>query len=121
MSDTTLYSGLYQQLSQYAELVDDVLLSMVGDNPEKNVQLYKRLGGLLEDLLTESEGRLSTKIIAQLLWDDDDIVQNELPEVAKGLRSGKVDKTAKEVLERFARLLEQERTTIMSRIRGERR
>lgn len=121
MSDTTLYSGLYQQLSEYAELVDDVLLTVVGNNREKNVELYKRLGGLLESLVTESEGRLSTKIIAQLLRENDDVVQNELSEITQGLQNGKVDEITRDVLERFARLLEQERTILMSRIRGERR
>lgn len=122
MSDTTLYSGLYQQIGIYADLVDDVLVTLINKSSQPNYELHKRLGELLIELTSKSHGNLSAKMIAQLIYDDDDgITEAELIEAAEALEAGIADDVTKEILERLARCLEQERTKVMARIRGERR
>jgi hypothetical protein len=119
MSDTTLYSSLYQQISQYAELIDETLIAFV--SKRRDVKLEKRLGDMLIELANPNEGHLAPRMISQMILDEDAIGSNELEAAGKSLQDGNIDEITKGVIEQVARLLEQERTKAMARMRGETR
>jgi hypothetical protein len=119
MSETTLYSGLYQQISEYAELIDEALVSFVSKREDLN--LYRRLGDVLAQLADPHHGRLANRMVSQLILDNDLIGQGELETASEMLRTGNVDDQTRDVIERLARSLERERTNAMARMRGEQR
>jgi hypothetical protein len=119
MSETTLYSSLYQQISEYAELVDEALIALIGQ--ENDTRLFQQLGKLLEQLANPPQGQLASRMVSELILDSDMVGQSELEMAAQALRAGDIDDVTREIIERLARSLEQERTKVMARIRGERR
>ena len=119
MSDTTLYSSLYTHISEYAELIDDLLVSLITNRPEP--KLYQRLGETLKQLANSSQPRLTDRMISQLVFEGEAIEQWELLAASDALLNGDIDELTKDVIERLARSLEQERTKAMARIRGEMR
>jgi uncharacterized protein with von Willebrand factor type A (vWA) domain len=117
MSDTTLYSGLYQQISEYAERIDEALITFVTQQP--NPSLYRELGNILAQFADPHQGRLANRLIAQMILEDDAVGQNELEIASETLQTGVVDEITRDVIERLAHSLEQERTKAMARMRGE--
>jgi len=119
MSDTTLYSSLYQQISEYAELVDEALIALISQ--KNDTRLFQQLGKMLGQLANPPEGQLGSRMVSELILDSDIVGQSELEMAAEALGTGDIDDVTREIIERLARSLEQERSKAMARIRGERR
>jgi hypothetical protein len=119
MSDTTLYSSLYQQITAYAELIDEALVAFVHQRDDP--RLYKRLGEMLNQLAHPAQGQLADRMVAQMILDHDTVGQSDLDMAAEAFRNGIVDEVARSTVEQLASALEQERTKAMARMHGERR
>lgn len=118
MSDTSLYSGLYQQIREYAEMVDDVIIDLKEGTSSPSDAHRKELGELLVKLAGDRWDDLSTRLVALMLRDKGDIAQAEWARVGNALLSSKTDSSVVEPLEHLARSLEQEQAGVMERIRG---
>jgi hypothetical protein len=117
MSDIGLNSGLYGQMREYAELLDDVLIGL-----KTNVALPSDSRQRLADFLTALEADnwqdVPTRVIAILLRDKAYVEKNDWPALASALLSDEIDETVINKLERLAWSLEQEQSIAMARIRG---
>ena len=119
MSDTTFYSGLYQRISDYAELVDEVLLTLLAEDSQPNSELQRRLAQALLRLTDDKQEHTGSRLVSFLLVENDDIDTGDLSATAEALLKGTANEVTNEVLERFARVLERERTRAMARVRGD--
>ena len=122
MSDTGIFAGLHQQISVCADLIDDVLVYMDSADGEHSKELQQQLGNKLFEIIDPDKKEvLSLKIIAMLLDDADSVSMKELAKAASVLQTGQIDITTRDVLERVAQVLDQERTKALARMRGSRR
>jgi hypothetical protein len=119
MSDTTFYSGLYQRISDYAELVDEVLLMFLEEDSQPISEPQKRLAQALLRLTDDNQEHTGSRLVSFLLNESDDIDTGDLSTAAEALLNGTANEVTNEVLEQFARVLERERTRAMARVRGD--
>lgn len=118
MSDVGFHSGLYQQIREYAELVDEVLIDIKDGISLASDSSRRKVGALLISL---GEGRyndFSTRLLVFSLRGREGIASGELSRLGKALLGTKVDEQEIGLLERFARTLEQEQAVAMARMRG---
>lgn len=119
MSDIGLHSGLYGQMREYAELLDDVLVSLkVGSTPPLGDDSLQRLADFLIALGADNWQDLSTRLIAILLREKAHVEKNDWPALGRALLNGEVDEAVINKLEHLAWSLEQEQAVAMARIRG---
>jgi hypothetical protein len=119
MSDTTLYSSLYQQISEYAEQVDEVLVALVTHRHDP--ALFRQMAETLKQIVDPVEGQLANRMIAEMIFTEEIVGRSDLEMAVDALETDHVNETTRDIIERLARSLEQERTKAMARIRGERR
>jgi len=117
MTNPGLYSGIYQQIREYAELVDNVLVNLKS-NQNSDASTRHRLAELLSDLAVERTNALSTRMIALLIIGDDATSRIRWSRLATALKAEKVDASAIRELESLAQLLEQVQADAMAKMRG---
>ena len=118
MSDTGLYSGVYQKIGEYADLVDNVLIMMIADQIEGKNTNYNKLGGILLALAEKKNINTSITYVSMTIEDTNLLTEKQLQRLGQNLVDGAVDDKDIITLERFAQLLERERTKVMARMRS---
>jgi hypothetical protein len=118
MSDTGLFSSIYEQIREYAALVDDVLVSLKDGTSSPTDPFRQKLGGLLINLANQQYSDASNRLIVLILRDAVKIDDSELAKTGKALLGKEMNKPAVETLELFAQCLEREQRRAMARIHG---
>ena len=118
MSYSGLYSGLYVRIRDYAQLLDDVLISLKTGNSSPNDERRKELAGLLLGTATTSRSNLSAQIFQVFLQTEAMIDRRQLNDVGSALLSLQPAPNLIETLETFATALEHERAGILAKMRG---
>lgn len=119
MSDVTLNSSLYQQISEFAELVDEALLGIVINNPKQAT--LKKVADKLQQIAQPEDGQLVTRMLAQILLGDNRLDVNDFEMIINAIEQQDIDEVTKSKIEILAQELEHERALVMARIRGNRR
>ena len=117
MSQISMYSGVYEDLREYAELLDKVLIDLKGGNSSPDDPIRRKLADLLKSLLTSQTGDLSMRMVNFLLRGTREIDASELARIGELLESTQVDNSVIEPLERLAQSLEREQAVAMARMR----
>jgi len=116
MSETGLYSGLYQNLHEYADLVDRVLVNIKTGRSSENDPSRQELGELLIQLAQDQLDDLPVRLIQLALQNRSDVSRADLDRAGKALVSEEIDEDTIRRLELIAQVLEEEQTRAMSRI-----
>jgi hypothetical protein len=117
MTNPGLYSGIYQQIREYAELVDNLLVKLKTDQGDDK-SLRFELADLLAELSVERTDTLSTRMIALLVIGDDATSRARWLRLSNNLKSEKVEATVIRELESLAQLLEQVQASAVAKMRG---
>ncbi|MBI1282204.1 MAG: hypothetical protein GC179_29020 [Anaerolineaceae bacterium] len=117
MTNPGLYSGIYQQIREYAELVDSILVKLKTDQGDDK-SLRFELADLLAELSVERTDTLSTRMIALLVIGDDAMGRARWLRLSNNLKAEKVATTTIYELEKLAQLLEQVQATAVAKMRG---
>ena len=118
MSNTTLYSSLYEKISEYAEQIDKVLIALV--TQRHDIRLFCQLAETLKQIVKPLDGQLANHMIAEMIFEGEIIGRSDLETAIEALETNKVDEITLKIIENLALSLEQERTKTMARIRGQR-
>lgn len=117
MSNSGLYSSIYEQVQKYAEIVDEVLISLKSGTAIANPNV-ERLAQLLDDLTQTEHNDLSLKIISMMMDADDDKNRAKWKRLSQELRSDSPDASTIEVLEELAHHLEFQQSEALAKMRG---
>lgn len=117
-SDTGLFSGLYQQTRECAELVDQVLIQIKDGTSSPKDKSRQELSKFLIHLGNNEWEDLSSRLIILVLRGKEDFAEAQWSRAGSALLSSEVDTSVVELLEQLARSLEQEQTGAMERMRG---
>jgi len=117
MSDASLFSGLYQQIHEYAELLDDVLVNLKENTSSLEDKSRQELASFLLDLTNEQCEDLPVRLIALALRNNK-VNLAEIADIGQALQSTEIDESDIELLEQLAQSLEQEQAGAMERMRG---
>ena len=118
MSDTGLYSGLYSRVRNMAELVDEVILDLKSPNHRADSNACRvRLAALLAKLADPDSGDLTSNILNVILRDAPRCNLNASALGEQLLQPGDSQDIVTK-LEVLASILEAERSTMHSKMRG---
>jgi hypothetical protein len=117
MSHVAMYSGVYEELREYAELLDKVLIELKGNTGSPGDDNRRKLGQFLKALVSPRKGDLAMRLINILLRDNEDVDPPRLAEIGGRLESEAVDESVIGPLEKLAQSLEQEQAVAMARMR----
>ena len=118
MSDPGLYTHLYAQLRDCAELIDHVIIELEtapGASPTKE---REDLAGLLRALQTAPTSSLSATLLANVLRENRVGGRANWNDIADAIDKGQASKAVIGRLEDLARALESERADMHARIHG---
>ncbi len=118
MSEISLYAGLCEGISEYAELVDNVILSLRRGSSSPEEPARQRLANLLNNLASAKCEDLSTRLLFLVLRDSGTTNKAQWQQLGKALLSPRIDNTTMDLLESFARSLEKEQAEAQARIQG---
>ena len=118
MSDISLYAGLYEQIREYAELVDEVLIGLISETSLPHDVARQKLGKFLVNLAEKQPGDLLTQRMALTLRATANLDRSKYLSVGNALLSEKVDNSVIELLENLARTLEDKQVGVMAKMRG---
>lgn len=116
MSETGLYSSLYQNLHDYADMIDRVLVNIKTGRVLPKSPTRQELGRLLIQLAEEESDNLPARLIQLSLQARSNVSRAELTNVGKALISGEIHEDTIIQLEGIAQVLEEEQAKAMSRI-----
>jgi hypothetical protein len=117
MSNPGLYSDIYQQIREYAALVDKVLIGLK-ENVYSIDPNREKLAQLLDSFAEREPEDLSVKIIAILLGGNDETNRVRWNQMSRALRMSKPVQSLINDLERFAQKLEQQQADALAKMRG---
>ena len=117
MNHIAMYSGVYEEVREYAELLDEVLIELKGGTSSPQDEGRKKLGQFLKRLVKPRKGDLTTRLFNILLRDNDELDPLELSRIGGLLMSTEADDAVIEPLEKLAKSLEQEQAVAMARMR----
>lgn len=118
MTNPGLYSGIYQHIREYAELVDEVLITLKADGAKAERASREKLSDLLTGLVAERANSLPLRMVGLLIVGDDANSRARWVRVAKLLKSAVVDAALIAELESLAQTLEQIQSDAMAKMRG---
>lgn len=118
MTNPGLYSGIYQQIREIAELVDEVLVNLKEEGDKADKPSRQKLSELLAQLVAERTNTLSLRMVALLVIGDDTNSRKRWGRLANILKSDKVDYSLINELDSLAQLLEQVQADAMAKMRG---
>jgi hypothetical protein len=118
MSDTGLYTHLYAQLRDCAELVDHVIIDLETTGSTKASKERETLSGLLRTLHRAPASNLSAELLSTVLREHSVIRRANWQEIADAIDKGEASKAVIGWLEELARALESERADIHARVHG---
>jgi len=119
MSDSGLFSGVYQGIRDHADLLDRVLVRLkagtsLPDNAER-----QRLAAWLVSLSEPKSTDCFASMVRMLLRSQGIAFQQGWAEIGASLRAGAVGLPEVDRLEQLARVLEREQAATLARLRGE--
>jgi hypothetical protein len=118
MSDTGLFTILYDEIREHAELIDGVLLGLKTGQSTPSDSERLRLAQTLDDMAREQGGDLSTRMLELSLRESGMASPQQWRRVAEQLRAPQVDSNVLEMLESAANSLEMQRSGTVARMRG---
>lgn len=121
MSQTAIFSGMYEEVRDYAELLDKVLVELKGGISQPQDEKRKRLGQFLTELGSRNTRSLAVRLIGRLLRSEGQVTPQELASIGNKLSvpiTSPIDPEMISQLEELARSLEQEQAVAMARMRG---
>lgn len=116
MSNPGFYASIYEQIREYAELVDNVLIGLKSGTSSQNDPQRQKLGNLLIILAGDTWDSLPTRMIALMLRDRHNTSQ--WAQLGKTLLTEQSDPSVIKDLETLAVALEQEQAETINRMRG---
>jgi hypothetical protein len=119
MSDTGLFSGIYQGIRDHADLLDRVLVRLKAGISATHDEERQRLAVWLCSLGEAHSTDASASMIRVLLRGQGAAVQQGWGEIGQALRGEQVSPQLIERLEELARALDREQTAALARLRGE--
>lgn len=117
MSEVGLQAGLYEELHEYAELIDGALVELKGSADAGPKHCAEELGAMLVKLKTDEWQVSPARLIVVLLSDFNRLRRLEWAKVGEGLLSGHPSSDVITRLERLAAVLELEQVNVMSRLK----
>jgi hypothetical protein len=117
MSVIGLQSGLYKQLHDYAELVDDSLLCLKSGLPPSKDESCQKLARLLIGMSSDNWDETPLHIFLFSFSNFKESERQEWASTGKALLSDVAGSTDIRQLDRLADLLEQKQSSVMARIR----
>jgi aminoglycoside phosphotransferase (APT) family kinase protein len=118
MSDSGLYTHLYAQLRDCAELIDHVIINLETTDGVAGTKEREALVSLLRTLHTAPASNLSATLLANVLRETRTGGRANWNEIADAIDKGNVSPAIIERLEELARALESERADMHARIHG---
>lgn len=118
MSDTGLFSGIYEQVREYAEMLDKVLIHLKDGSSSQEDPERQELGRLFVKLAEPTYDDPSNRRAVLLLSGVSALSSKDLKRAGEMLLGSEKDGRSLATLERFAHDLEQEGASAMARMRG---
>jgi hypothetical protein len=118
MSDSGLYTHLYVQLRDCAELIDHVIIDLETTGGAAGTKEREALVSLLRTLHTAPASNLSATLLSNVLRETRIGGGANWSEIADALDKGNVSQAVIGRLEELARALETERADMHARIHG---
>jgi aminoglycoside phosphotransferase (APT) family kinase protein len=118
MSDSGLYTHLYVQLRDCAELIDHVIVDLETTGGAAGTKEREALVSLLRTLHTAPASNLSATLLSNVLRETRMGGGANWNEIADAIDKGNVSQAVIERLEELARALESERADMHARIHG---
>lgn len=117
MSEVGLYSGLYEQIRECAELVDDVLVALKAGTSRPHDVERRRLGEFLQNLSSDRRDDFSAQRLVAILRSRASYQPN-WQDLGRALLSETSSVALITSLESLARSLEDEEVNVTTRMRG---
>ncbi len=118
MSDLGLFTILYDEIREQAELLDQILLKLKTGGSNVEDADRQKLAQILEDMAQGQTTDLSTQMLELSLRASAMNTPTKWKRVAEQLRARTVEKEAVEMLESVANSLEVQRAGTVARMRG---
>jgi hypothetical protein len=118
MSDAGLYTHLYAQLRDCAELVDQVIVDLETPGGAAGIKERETLAGLLRTLQDSPSSNLSAMLLSNVLRENRAAHRANWGEIADAIDRGEASQTVIGRLEELARALESERADMHARFHG---
>ena len=118
MSDPGLYTNLYVQVRDCAELIDRVIIDLETSRSSAPTKLRENLARLLRTLQAAPASSLDATLLANILREKRIYGKTNWKEVADAINRGDGSRTVIARLEELARVLESERADMHARIHG---
>lgn len=118
MSDPGLYTHLYAQLRDCAELIDQVIIDLETKSGVSGVKERETLAGLLRALQAAPASSLDALMLANVLRENRIAGRANWNEVADAIDRGDASRLVIGRLEELARVLESERAEMHARMHG---
>lgn len=118
MSDSGLYTHLYVQLRDCAELIDQVIIDLETGRKAAPIKVRESLASLLRALQAAPASSLDATLLANVLREKRISGKANWNEIADAIDRGDASRTVIGQLEELARVLESERADMRARMRG---
>lgn len=117
MSEVGLQAGLYEELHEYAELIDGALVELKCSADAGPMSCAEELGAMLVKLKTDEWQVSPARLIVVILSDFSKLRRLEWAQIGEGLLSGNASLDVITRLENLAAVLELEQVNVMSRLK----
>ena len=118
MSDPGLYTHLYSQLRDCAELIDHVIIGLEATGSNPDTKKLESLSGLLRALQAAPSSNLSAMLVLNVLREKRTAIGNDWNEIADAIDRRDASPAVIKRLEELARALESERADMHARMHG---
>jgi hypothetical protein len=118
MSDPGLYTHLYAQIRDCAELIDQVIIDLETRSGVAGAKERETLAGLLRALQAAPASSLDALMLANVLRENRIAGRANWSEVADAIDRGDASRSVIGRLEELARVLESERADMHARMHG---
>ena len=118
MSDSGLYTHIYSQLRDCAELIDQVIIDLETSGIVASVKERETLAQLLRTLHGAPSSSLDAVLLTNVLRENRIARRANWDEIADAIDRGDASQTVIGPLEELARVLESERADMQARMHG---
>ncbi len=118
MSETGLFSNIYDQTREFAVMLDEVLIHLKDGSSSPSDRERQELGRLLINLAGPRYDDPSNRMTVLMLNGIVQISPSDLTRAGEMLLGKEANRESMETLERFAQTLEQEQAKAMARMGG---
>jgi len=118
MSDPGLYTHLYSQLRDCAELIDQVIIDLECKGSNAGKKERETLADLLRTLQAAPTANLNAMLLVNVLRENRVAANANWNEIADAIDRGDASQTVIGRLEELARVLESERADMHARMHG---